>query len=155
MVLDFQESVTINCIFLYDRRSGATPVRHMPVAPDDQLLQLHLSNVSATPAMTRKNRSTPEPIQQISRQSSTLQTLRNRLAASQARLAVVQSLLPESLGNQLLPGGYCPETGRWAIVCPSHAGASKLRHFIPDMQAALAQADLDTRELRITVQTRI
>lgn len=104
--------------------------------------------------MNQHRPSKPKPIQQTSQESGTLQSLRRRLAASQARLKVVQSLLPPSLGSQLLPGGYCPETGSWAIVCPSHAGASKLRHFIPDMQNALARADLYTRELRITVQTR-
>jgi hypothetical protein len=85
-------------------------------------------------------------------QSQALTSLLQRLQESQARLAALRERLPEALRDQVRAGPL-DEAG-WSILVPNGAAASKLRHLLPELDAALRKQGWPALPLRIRVQAR-
>ncbi|HMO46217.1 MAG TPA: DciA family protein [Rubrivivax sp.] len=85
-------------------------------------------------------------------QSRPLTSLLRRLQESQARLAAVRELLPETLRSQVRPGPL--DDAGWSLLVPGGAAASKLRQLMPQLQAALQQQGWPATTIRIRVQQR-
>jgi hypothetical protein len=85
-------------------------------------------------------------------QSQPLTQLLQRLQASRARFDVVRPLLPEALRDAVQPGPL-DEAG-WTLLVPGGPAAAKLRHLVPDLQAALDQQYSPALPIRIRIRGR-
>ena len=95
---------------------------------------------------------TPDPlrIEEAISRSTPLARLQHLLKESQARLAVVRSVVPSALGAHLKPGPL-DEDG-WTLLVANAAVASKLRQLLPRIQDALRARGLQVTAIRIRVQ---
>lgn len=80
----------------------------------------------------------------------TLRRLAERMGESSARLAAIRARLPADLGALVAPGPY--EDGRWCVLVPNTAAATKIRQLLPTLQATLEGAGLAVREIRVKVR---
>jgi hypothetical protein len=85
-------------------------------------------------------------------QSQPLTLLLQRLHESQARLASLRDRLPDALRDQVRAGPL-DEAG-WSLLVPNGATAAKLRHLLPELEAALRQQGWPALALRIRIQAR-
>ncbi|MCE2915634.1 MAG: hypothetical protein LW768_08835 [Rubrivivax sp.] len=81
--------------------------------------------------------------------SEPLAGLLQRLAQSRARLSAVVPVLDRELAD-LVQAGPLDDT-RWILLVPHSAAAAKLRHRLPDVEAALTAAGHPPRELKVKV----
>ena len=81
--------------------------------------------------------------------NETLGSLLQRLAASKARFAVIEPLLPPPLRPHTRPGVL--EDGAWVLLADNAAAAAKLRQLLPTLQSALAAAGWAEPAARIKV----
>lgn len=81
--------------------------------------------------------------------SAPLQSLGARLRASEARLAAVRGCLPPALAPHV-QAGPIDEAG-WSLLARNAGVAAKLRHLLPTLEAALAEAGLPVASIRIRV----
>ena len=95
---------------------------------------------------------TPDPlrIEEAISRSTPLARLQHLMKESQARLAVVRSVVPSALGAHLKPGPI-DEDG-WTLLVANAAVASKLRQLLPRIQDALRARGLQVTAIRIRVQ---
>ncbi len=95
---------------------------------------------------------TPDPlrIEEAISRSTPLARLQHLLKESQARLAVVRSVVPSALGAHLKPGPL-DEDG-WTLLVANAAVASKLRQLLPRIQDALRARGMQVTAIRIRVQ---
>ena len=95
---------------------------------------------------------TPDPlrIEEAISRSTPLARLQHLLNESQARLAVVRSVVPSALGAHLKPGPI-DEDG-WTLLVANAAVASKLRQLLPRIQDALRARGMQVTAIRIRVQ---
>ena len=95
---------------------------------------------------------TPDPlrIEEAISRSTPLARLQHLMKESQARLAVVRSVVPSALGAHLKPGPL-DEDG-WTLLVANAAVASKLRQLLPRIQDALRARGLQVTAIRIRVQ---
>lgn len=89
------------------------------------------------------------PVRGALASSPALQTLTARLRASEARMAVVRPRLPAALAPHVRPGPI-DEAG-WSILAHNAGVAAKLRHLLPDLEAALVEHGLAVPAVRIRV----
>lgn len=90
------------------------------------------------------------PLRDALGQSATLQSLRQRLLDSTARLNAIVALLPAPLRDQVCAGPV-DETG-WSLLAPTPAAAAKLRQLRPRLEEALLAAGWQVSAIRIKVQ---
>jgi hypothetical protein len=81
--------------------------------------------------------------------SEPLNSLLQRLRASQARYAAVENLLPATLRPHVRAGAL--DDAAWMLLADNAAAAAKLRQMAPDLQATLAAAGWPEPPLRIKV----
>jgi Dna[CI] antecedent, DciA len=81
--------------------------------------------------------------------SEPLNSLLQRLHASQARYAAVAPLLPPALRPHVRAGAL--DDAAWALLADNAAAAAKLRQLAPELQASLDAAGYGTPPLRIKV----
>jgi hypothetical protein len=95
---------------------------------------------------------TPDPlrIEEAISRSTPLARLQHLMKESQARLAVVRSVVPSALGAHLKPGPL-DEDG-WTLLVANAAVASKLRQLLPRIQDALRARGMQVTAIRIRVQ---
>jgi hypothetical protein len=89
------------------------------------------------------------PIRAAMDQSAPLASLARRLKESNARFECVQERLPSGLRTQVRPGPV-DEQG-WSLLAANAASAAKLRHLLPLLQQALAQAGWPAVAIRVKV----
>jgi hypothetical protein len=82
--------------------------------------------------------------------SQPLATIRMRLAASAARFAAVEALLPPDLRDCVRPGPVDEST--WTLLVPHSAAAAKLRNVSPVLVRALAEKGWESTSIRVWVQ---
>ncbi len=83
--------------------------------------------------------------------NDSLARLSERLRASQACLAAVAPLLPQSLQHQLRPGPIDDQS--WTLLVPHGAASAKLRQCLPLLNARLAELGHPPREIRVRILT--
>jgi hypothetical protein len=81
--------------------------------------------------------------------SEPLNSLLQRLRASQARHAAIEPLLPATLRPHVRAGAL--DEAAWMLLADNAAAAAKLRQMAPQLQAALAAAGWAAPPLRIKV----
>jgi Dna[CI] antecedent, DciA len=94
----------------------------------------------------------PNPNQRLAtalNSSEPLNSLLQRLRASQARYAAVEPLLPATLRQHVRAGAL--DEAAWMLLADNAAAAAKLRQMAPQLQAALAAAGWPAPPLRIKV----
>jgi len=74
-----------------------------------------------------------------------------RLRESNARFAAIRNRLPPALQQQVRPGPL-DEQG-WSLLVSNGAAASKLRHLLPTLEAALLAQGWQGTPIRIKVQS--
>lgn len=82
-------------------------------------------------------------------ESPALQSLTARLRASQARMEAIRPCLPAALAAHVRPGPI-DEAG-WSILVGNAGVAAKLRHLLPDLEAALQRSGLAVAAVRVRV----
>jgi hypothetical protein len=92
------------------------------------------------------------PLRDALDRNSTLQSLRQRLQDSAARLGAIVPLLPPPLRDQVCAGPV-DETG-WSLLAQTPAAAAKLRQLRPRLEQALFEAGWQVSAIRIKVQPR-
>jgi hypothetical protein len=95
---------------------------------------------------------TPDPlrIEEAIQRSTPLARLQHLLKESQARLAVVRSVVPAALGPHLKPGPL--DDDGWTLLVANAAVASKVRQLLPRFEDALRARGLQVTAIRIRVQ---
>jgi hypothetical protein len=81
--------------------------------------------------------------------NETLASLMQRLRASQARLTVIEPLLPPALRAHVRAGAL--DDTVWLLLADNAAAAAKLRQLAPELQTGLAAAGFALPPLRIKV----
>lgn len=89
-------------------------------------------------------------IEEAMSRSSPLARLQHLLKESEARLAVVRSVLPSALGPHL-KAGPLDEEG-WTLLVANAAVASKLRQLMPRLEEALRARGLQVTSIRLRVR---
>jgi len=90
------------------------------------------------------------PIDQAIQRSSPLARLQHLMKESEARLAVVRSVVPAGLAPYLKPGPL-DEDG-WTLLVANAAVGSKLRQLAPRLEEALRARGMQVTAIRIKVQ---
>lgn len=91
------------------------------------------------------------PLRSALDRSAPLSNLLQRLRESGARFAAIQDALPPALQRQVRPGPL-DEQG-WSLLVSNGAAASKLRHLLPTLEAALLAKGWQRTPIRIKVQS--
>jgi hypothetical protein len=91
------------------------------------------------------------PIAKVMLQSSPLQSLRQRLADSNARFAAVRACMPAMLFAHVKAGPVDDEG--WSMLAANASVAAKLRQLQPRMEAALRAQGWQQSTIRIKVLT--
>ena len=81
--------------------------------------------------------------------SEALARLGERLRGSQQRLEAACRVMPPALRSQVLAGPLDDEG--WSLLARNAAVAAKLRHLLPAVEAALAEAGCPTVKVRVKV----
>ena len=81
--------------------------------------------------------------------AAALGPLRQRIAASSARLEVIRPLLPAALRGTVMAGPIDDE--EWCLLVPHSAAAAKIRQLLPALREALQARGHPTRAIRIRV----
>jgi hypothetical protein len=89
-------------------------------------------------------------IEEAMSRSSPLARLQHLLRESEARLAVVRSVVPLALGPHL-KAGPLDEEG-WTLLVANAAVASKLRQLMPRLEEALRARGLQVTSIRLRVR---
>ncbi len=84
--------------------------------------------------------------------SEPLSGLLQRVRESQARLAVISTLLPPGLQGQVRAGPL--DDSAWVLLVDNAAAAAKVRQMLPTLQDALAEAGWPGPALKIKVLPR-
>jgi hypothetical protein len=92
------------------------------------------------------------PLRDALDRNTALQSLRQRLHDSAARLGAIVPLLPPPLRDQVCAGPV-DDTG-WSLLAPTPAAAAKLRQLRPLLEQALLAAGWQVSAIRIKVQPR-
>ena len=92
------------------------------------------------------------PLKEALDRNNSLQSLRQRLQDSAARLGAIVPLLPPPLRDQVCAGPV-DDTG-WSLLAPTPAAAAKLRQLRPLLEQALLAAGWQVSAIRIKVQPR-
>lgn len=100
----------------------------------------------------RQHPTLPQALRQTLDAPGTLATLMARLQESQRRWQAVQSALPPELAGSVRPGGA--DAVSWVLLADHAAAAAKLRHCLPRVEAALAQAGCKGVEVKVKVRPR-
>lgn len=100
----------------------------------------------------RQSPALPQPLRQALDAPGTLATLMARLHESQRRWQAVQTALPAELAGSVRPGGA--DASSWVLLADHAAAAAKLRHCLPRVEAALAQAGCKGVEVKVKVRPR-
>jgi hypothetical protein len=87
---------------------------------------------------------------QASQESPTLARLSELAAESAARLQCVAPLLPLGLRSSVKAGAV--DGNVWCLVIDNNAAASKVRQFLPAIQAQLRSNGWETSEIRLKVR---
>jgi hypothetical protein len=103
------------------------------------------------PMKPTPTRQVPDPLtlDAALRQSAPLARLRERIDASNARLATIQRQLPRALAAHVRPGPLDEES--WSLLVPNGAVGAKLRQLQPVLESALRDAGWPARTIRIKV----
>lgn len=78
--------------------------------------------------------------------------LSQMVAASAARLKVIQSVLPKPMQGVVQSGGL--EDGCWCLLAPNNAVAAKLRQLSPSLLEVLHARGHAVEKLRIKIVSR-
>jgi hypothetical protein len=89
-------------------------------------------------------------IEEAISRSTPLARLQHLLKESQARLAVVRSVVPPALGPHLKPGPI-DEAG-WTLLVANASVAAKVRQLLPRLEDALRARGMQVTAIRIRVQ---
>ena len=81
--------------------------------------------------------------------AAALRPLRERMAASSARLDTIRALLPAPLRRKVMAGPIDEE--QWCLLVPHPAAAAKIRQLLPALRAALEANGHPRRDIRIRV----
>ena len=100
--------------------------------------------------MTRQNPAVS--LLQATQGSPVLASLVELTRDSQARLVVIQPILPAHLRHAVLAGPI--EGSAWCLLANSTAAAAKIRQLVPSLLAALAARGWDVQTIRVTVQNQ-
>lgn len=90
------------------------------------------------------------PVRETLGADATLGRLLERLRESQARLAVVHTVLPPAMRAHV-KAGVLDESG-WNLLAPNGAVAAKLRQSLPLMAQVLAEQGWQPTAIRVKVQ---
>ena len=71
---------------------------------------------------------------------------------SQARLGVIQPLIPAHLRQAVRAGPI--EGNAWCLLASNTAAAAKIRQLVPSLLAALTARGWDVQTIRVTVQNQ-
>ena len=89
------------------------------------------------------------PLSTALSRSEPLSVLLKRLRESQARLAVIEPLLPASLRAAVTAGPL--DDSAWVVLAANAAAAAKMRQLVPELQAALVAAGWAGPAIKIKV----
>jgi hypothetical protein len=91
----------------------------------------------------------PEPVAGALERHSGLADLSRRLACSRSMLADALSALPTGLRSEVRAGPLDDEG--WSVLASNAAVAAKLRHVVPQIQAALREHGWPETTIRVRI----
>lgn len=84
-------------------------------------------------------------------ESAALAGLLARLRDSRSRYDAIRTILPEALRPHVQPGPIDPKG--WTLLAANGSVASKLRHLVPEIEAALQTRGWESIPIRVRIQS--